>query len=261
MPDQCPSCEGFDIGFLGLGTERITDQVQRRFPDVSVLRMDRDTVASSGAYTRILQQFARGEAQILIGTQMIAKGHDFPAVTMVGVINADVGLHRPDFRASERSFQILTQVAGRAGRADKPGEVYVQTYNPDHEALLAAADHDYARFYGREILHRRDNEYPPFAALANLVLSHPQETSALQAARTIAQHLQALGVNHGRGLPSFLGPASCPLQRLRGRYRFQVLLKAPSYADLGNLLRPLQEKLDLSAEFRLTVDVDPHDMM
>ncbi len=301
VPDQCPQCRGYDINFHGLGTERVADQISRQFPGHPILRLDRDTAQAKGAYARILGQFARGEAQVLIGTQMIAKGHDFPEVTLVGVVNADVGLHRPDFRAAERTFQLLTQVSGRAGRADKPGEVLVQTYNPDHYALQAAAAHDYDRFYRVEIAARRRYLYPPFTCLANLVFSHPQEKVALETARRAAVLLQEQGLEHsgkwqehsgerqveghdsGReanasGSPqasemlpplatghrppaTFVGPGSCPLHKLRGRFRYQVLLKAPNYETLAVTLRELVSRLERPEDLRVTVDVDPTDMM
>jgi primosomal protein N' (replication factor Y) len=265
-PEECPNCKGTDIGFHGLGTERVADQIERQFPGHPILRLDKDTAAAKGAYGKILGQFARGEAQILIGTQMIAKGHDFPEVTMVGVINADVGLYRPDFRAAERTFQLLTQVSGRAGRADKPGQVYVQTYNPEHYALQAAAQHDYARFYQVEIAARREHQYPPFTKLASVVFSHPEEKIALEAARQAAVLLQARGTwNVERGTrgaeATFVGPGACPLHKLRGRYRWQILLKAPDYDTLTRLLRELLDRLERSEDLRVTVDVDPADMM
>ncbi len=260
-PDQCPNCQGYDIGFHGLGTERLADQIARQFPETRILRLDRDTARQRGAYARILGQFARGEAQILIGTQMVAKGHDFPEVTLVGVVNADVGLYRSDFRAAERTFQLLTQVSGRAGRADKPGQVYVQTYNPDHYALKSAAAHDYHAFYEVEIRARRDTCFPPFSKLANLVFSHPQEEVALGAARRAAVRLQELGLEHGRGPAQFVGPGACPLHKLRGRYRYHLLLKAPEYETLAGTIRKLLADLDTPADLRVTVDVDPSDMM
>jgi primosomal protein N' (replication factor Y) len=283
-PEECPNCQGVDIGFKGLGTERVADQIARQFPDHTILRLDKDTAQAKGAYAQILGQFARGEAQILIGTQMIAKGHDFPEVTLVGVINADVGLYRPDFRAAERTFQLLTQVSGRAGRADKLGQVYVQTYNPDHYALQAAAQHDYARFYQVEIAARREHQYPPFVKLASLVFSHPDEETAHQAARQAAGILGGkvgsgkLKVESAEGtgaairpdselstlnsqLFTFVGPGACPLHKLRGRYRYQILLKAPDYDTLTGLLRELLNRLERAEDLRVTVDVDPADMM
>lgn len=282
-PDQCPHCRGYDIGFHGLGTERVADQLRRQFPGHPILRLDRDTAQAKGAYARILGQFARGEAQVLIGTQMIAKGHDFPEVTLVGVVNADVGLYRPDFRAAERTFQLLTQVSGRAGRADKPGEVLVQTYNPDHYALQAAAEHDYERFYRVEIAARRRYLYPPFTCLANVVFSHPDDKIALETARQAALLLQEQGLEpsgkwqaddgesgeEGLAVPAagrpprttFVGPGSCPLHKLRGRFRYQLLLKAPDHEVLNATLRGLFSRLERPENLRVTVDVDPADMM
>jgi primosomal protein N' (replication factor Y) len=261
VPDQCENCQGYDIGFHGLGTERLADQISRQFPEYRAVRLDRDTIGGKGAYARILGEFARGEAQILIGTQMIAKGHDFPEVTMVGVINADVGLYRPDFRAAERTFQLLTQVSGRAGRANKPGEVFVQTYNPEHYALSSAAGHDFDAFYRVEIAAREEACYPPFTKLANLVISHPDQQTALDSARRIAVLLQELGLRHGSGALQFIGPGACPLHKLRGRFRYQILLKGPDYPALAEAARGLLERLDPPAELRVTVDMDPSDMM
>ncbi|MGC9317554.1 MAG: replication restart helicase PriA, partial [Armatimonadota bacterium] len=260
VPDECPSCGSEDIGFRGLGTERVADQIAREFEDATVLRMDRDTTQRKGAYARILRKFARGEADILIGTQMIAKGHDFPRVTLVGVLNADTGLNRPDFRASEHTFQLLTQVAGRAGRADRPGRVLIQTYNPDHIAITAASRHDYEAFYNHELVKRRENMYPPFARLINLTISDEDEGRALQIATRLAHELQKRGVQHKRGERQFVGPAEAPLRRLRGRHRYHLLLKGPAIADLRSpLIDALSALGDEAAA--VTVDVDPLDMM
>ncbi|MEA3401295.1 MAG: primosomal protein N' [Armatimonadota bacterium] len=260
VPDECPACESEDIGFHGLGTERVADQIAREFDDASVLRMDRDTTQRKGAYTRILRQFAAGEADILIGTQMIAKGHDFPRVTLVGVLNADTGLNRPDFRASEHTFQLLTQVAGRAGRADRPGRVLVQTYNPDHIAITAASRHDYEAFYRHELAKRRENMYPPFARLINLTISDEDQERTLQIARRLAYELQERGVRHKRGERQFVGPAQAPLARLRGRYRYHLLLKG---REIGDLRAALVDALDGLGDDAAAViaDVDPLDMM
>jgi|LSQX01.2.fsa_nt_gb primosomal protein N' (replication factor Y) len=260
VPEICPSCESEDIGFKGLGTERVADQVTREFEGASVLRMDRDTTSRKGAHARILEAFRRGEANVLIGTQMIAKGHDFPNVTLVGVLNADTGLNRADFRAAEQTFQLLTQVAGRAGRADKPGRVLVQTYNPEHQAIVHAAQHDYASFYAWELEKRLQNMYPPFARLINLTIGDEEEEAALKLARRLAYQLQQRGLEHRRGMMQFMGPAPAPLTRLRGRYRFHLLLKGPSIERLREILTDALEALgdDASA---VTVDVDPLDMM
>jgi len=261
VPDQCDNCKGYNIGFQGLGTERVADQVQRQFKQAVVARMDRDTVTAKGAYGRILRRFAAGEANVLVGTQMIAKGLDFPEVTLVGVLNADVGLHRPDFRAAERTFQLLTQVAGRAGRADKPGEVLVQTYNPDHYAIAAARHHDYHRFYQQELAARRENLYPPFVELANIVFSDQQEDKALTVARQAAVSLQDMGVLFKQGEVQFLGPAEAPLHKLRGRYRYQILIKAPDMPRLQETIQELTGRLGDTGATTVVVDIEPIDMM
>ncbi len=261
VPDQCPNCEGYNIGFHGLGTERVADQVQREFDKAVVARMDRDTVTTKGAYGRILRRFAAGEANVLVGTQMIAKGLDFPEVTLVGVLNADVGLHRPDFRAAERTFQVLTQVAGRAGRADKPGEVLVQTYNPDHYAIAAAQNHDYRAFYEQEIATRHQNLYPPFVELANIIFSDEDADEALNTARRAAVSLQDMGVFFKKGKVQFLGPAEAPLYKLRGRYRYQMLIKAPDIPRLHETIQDLTDRLGEPGSTTVVVDIQPIDMM
>ncbi len=261
VPDLCSNCEGYDIGFHGLGTERVTDQIEREFEAATVARMDRDTVSRKGAHGDILRSFARGEADILVGTQMIAKGLDLANVTLVGVLNADVGLHTPDFRAAERTFQLLTQVAGRAGRAEKPGEVLVQTYNPDHYAIVTAQKHDYVAFYELEIRARRHNLYPPFVELANLVFQDEDEEDALNTARQAEVCLQDMGVFFKKGEVQFLGPAPAPLHKLRGRYRYQMLLKATDMEHLNQTVRDLMETLADTGSTQVVYDVEPMDMM
>jgi len=260
VPEVCPSCGSEDIGFHGLGTERVADQVSREFEDARVLRMDRDTTARKGAHAEILRRFAEGEANVLIGTQMIAKGHDFPHVTVVGVLNADTGLNRPDFRAAEHTFQLLTQVAGRAGRADKPGRVLVQTYNPGHIAIVSASRHDYQAFYQHELANRRENMYPPFARLINLTVSDAREERALSISRRLAYELQERGLQHRRGRMQFVGPAAAPLARLRGQYRFHLLLKGSDVSELREALVGALGALSEDAA-AVVVDVDPLDMM
>ncbi|MGD9496348.1 MAG: primosomal protein N' [Armatimonadota bacterium] len=260
VPQRCPSCDSEEIGFHGLGTERVADQVAREFAHARVLRMDRDTTARKGAYADILSRFCAGEANVLIGTQMIAKGHDFPEVTLVGVLNADTGLNRADFRASEHTFQLLTQVAGRAGRADKPGRVLVQTYNPQHVAITSASRHDYAAFYADELAKRRENMYPPFARLINLTIADRDGERALRTARTLAYQLQQRGLRHKRGPLQFVGPAAAPLAKLRGRYRYHLLLKGPTIEELRDPLLAALEALGDDVA-HVMVDVDPLDMM
>lgn len=261
VPDQCENCQGYDIGYRGLGTERVADQVERRIAGAVVVRLDRDTTANKGAYGEILRRFARGDANVLVGTQMIAKGHDFPNVTLVGVLNADTGLNRPDFRASEQTFQLLTQVSGRAGRADRPGRVIVQTYNPEHPAIAAASRHDYSEFYHRELASRRENGYPPFSSLVRITFADPDPEQVARIAARAAAILEESGVARGRGEVHYLGPVEAPLRKLRGQFRFHMLIKGPDPARISRALDGLCEQLGDVGETRITVDIDPQDMM
>ena len=222
--------------------------------------MDRDTVRRKGAHRDLLATFASGEAQVLIGTQMVAKGLDFPGVTLVGVINADVGLAWPDFRAVERTFQLLTQVAGRAGRADKPGIVIIQTYRPDHPALQAAAQHDYKAFYEHEIEGRQRLEWPPFSHVARLLFTDEEEGRAKAAAQVAELALIHRGVPKGSGKVHYLGPAPAPLERLRGQWRYHLVLKA---AVRDNLLEVLDDLLADKAVKQAgpVVDLEPVDLI
>ena len=231
VPDACPKCGGLRLRPFGLGTEKVEDAVRQQFPQARTLRMDRDTMSRKGAHAETLRAFKRGEADILIGTQMVAKGLDFPNVTLVGVVSADTALNIPDFRAPERAFQLLTQVAGRAGRGKIPGTVIVQTFSPEHESILFAAKHDYLGFY--EQRHRA-------AAGARLpaVLAHGEpglhrrvrRRGAASAATGLANVLRA---QPGSRHPTcrLLGPVACPLSRLRGRYRWHLALRAPAKDD------------------------------
>ncbi len=232
VPVQCPRCGGTRIRYLGLGTQRVEEEVRGRFPGARVLRWDRDTARSGADHAALLDAFARREADVLVGTQMIAKGLDLPHVTLVGVVNADVALHRPDFRAGERAFQVLTQVAGRAGRGARPGRVIIQTYSPRHYAVQAAARHDYEALYRAEIELRRRAGYPPFGRLVRLVFAHTNAAYAQQEARRLAQELAA--ERRRRGIPGVqvIGPAPALLERLRGRWRWQILVRAADPAEL-----------------------------
>jgi primosomal protein N' (replication factor Y) len=261
VPDQCPNCQGYDIGFHGLGTERIADQIAREFPAAVVARMDRDTIGHKGAHGRILSAFASGRANILVGTQMIAKGHDFPRVTLVGVLNADTGLHRPDFRAGEVTFQVLTQVAGRAGRAERLGEVLVQTYNPDHYAIQAASRHDYLAFFEREMQGRAKALYPPFARLARLVFAAEEEAASKAAADAFAALLADMGLGDREAATHYLGPVDAPLHKLRGRYRYSILLKSTTPEALPGLTAEALGRYESPNGVTVTADVDPMDMM
>jgi primosomal protein N' (replication factor Y) (superfamily II helicase) len=250
-PAQCPSCNGSRLKPFGVGTEKIEEEVKKAFPSARVIRMDRDTTQAKNAHLTMLRQFRTGEADILIGTQMVAKGLDFPNVTLVGVISADTALNLPDFRASERAFQLLTQVSGRAGRGRKLGEVIVQSFNPEHESIAAASHHDYEAFYKKEIEYRRELGYPPFSRLANVVCQDEDARVPEQKLARLASFLD--------DSPDIrkLGPALCPLGRLRGKWRWHLLLKAQSAEELRASLRKAFSLLTSSERSGITVDIDP----
>jgi primosomal protein N' (replication factor Y) len=241
--------------FVGDGAERVEEYLREQFPAVRVARLDRDTVRTKREYQHVLGAFAKGEIDILVGTQMVAKGHDFQRVTLVGVVAADLALGRPDFRAAERTFQLLTQVAGRAGRGELSGEVLVETYYPEHYAIQHATQQDYVSFYEKEAHFRRVLHYPPFVALANVLVRDRKIENAIRWSRALAGHFAPF---EERGV-KVLGPAAAPLARLRRDYRFQFVLKSPHRAVLG---KALAGALDFCAakqipETAVIVDVDP----
>jgi len=254
IPEKCPKCGSEHIYFLGTGAEKVEDELHGLFPRARIARMDRDTVTTKRHYETILQGFREKSFDILVGTQMIAKGHDIPNVTLVGIVSGDVGLGLPDFRAAERTFQLLTQAAGRAGRGSLPGQVIIQTINPEHYAIECAAAQDYSRFYEKEIEFRRFMRYPPFAALANVVLRHEKQEEALRMSGEIANLLNPAPANM-----RVLGPAEAPVARLRNEFRYQLLLKTSSRKLLAEVLlkirqHALESKWGATA---LVIDVDP----
>jgi len=258
VPSQCPSCSSEHIYFLGSGSEKVEEELHRAFPRARIARLDRDTVRGRRQYESILGEFREGNFDILVGTQMIAKGHDIPNVTLVGVVSADVGLGLPDFRAAERTFQLLTQVAGRAGRGDLPGRVLIQTINPDHYAIGFAAAQDYQGFYEKELNFRRLMHYPPFTAMANIVVRSQKLEEALKLAGQLGEYLKDPPKE-----VKVLGPAAAPVVKLKSEYRYQFLMKATSRRTLGMLLgaaRRFAESHDWPAT-ALVVDVDPLSLM
>ena len=262
LPARCDECGAPGPTCSGLGTEQVERRLGELFPAASVARMDMDTTGTKWAHFKILERVRRGEIDILLGTQMIAKGLDFPGVTLVGVVNADVSLNLPDFRASERTFQLLSQVAGRAGRGSEPGRVLVQTSYPEHFALEAAAAHDYAAFAQRELADRLEPGYPPHRKLANLVLSGSHEGRVADAAVELARWTRELIADRRLEGVEVVGPAPCPIDRLRGRWRWHFLLKADAASTLGPLLRYLGERRARGiGGARLEIDRDPEALL
>lgn len=225
QPQRCPQCGGRRIRYFGLGTEGVEDAVRARWPKARLLRWDRDTAHTHEAHTTILERFSSGAADVLVGTQMITKGLDLPLVTVVGVVSADTALNLPDFRASERTFQLLTQVAGRSGRGLLGGRVVLQTYHPDHYAIVAASRHDYEGFARQELAFRREQSYPPYTRLAKLVYEDSSSGRAEAKARELSATLRAALARAGLPTTNVLGPAPPFFARLRGRYRWQILLR------------------------------------
>jgi primosomal protein N' (replication factor Y) len=259
-PDKCPRCQSVELKQIGSGTQKVEEELQAFFPDARLKRMDSDSVKGRGAYDTLLQQVDRREVDILLGTQMIAKGHDFPAVTLVGVVDADVGLNLPDFRSAERTFQLITQAAGRAGRGDLGGEVIVQTMNPEHYSIRHSMTHDYERFYNEEIVFRKELHYPPFGRIIKLEFKSPKEEQAAEAARTAQNRIRHLMREKDTML---LGPAPAPIFRMRGQYRFQLLLLSQQRDKIRMLAlqgrKAVEEKY--GRKCKVIVDVDPVNLM
>jgi len=258
-PPVCPSCGGSRIHSYGMGTERVEEEITRLFPGARVGRMDSDSTSKRGTYERILTSLDRGEIDILVGTQMITKGHDFPGVTLVGVVSADTSLNIPDFRAAEKTFQVLTQVSGRGGRGDSPGRVIVQTINPDNASIRLARDHNYISFYDNEIAERRELGYPPFSRMVNLVISSTNETAVGDYVKKLHTVASDIARREG-GSVSILGPAEAPLYKVKGRYRWQLLLKGPDTAPLHSLAKQILAH-GRDPGLRIKVDVDPMNFM
>lgn len=259
---KCPNCEDPDLSFGGVGTEQVERVLGEAFPAARIARMDIDTTGGKWAHEKILRRVRDHDVDILLGTQMIAKGLDLPNVTLVGVIDADVGLNLPDFRAAERTFQLLAQVAGRAGRGPEPGEVLIQTLRPNHPALRRTLAHDYVTFAGEEIEDRAGPGYPPHVRLANLVISGEDETAVADAGGGLAEWLSAAISAAGiEDSITVLGPAPCPIERLRGRWRWHLLLKSDDAGDLGDLLRYVARKDPVDGACRLEIDRDPESLL
>jgi primosomal protein N' (replication factor Y) len=258
VPSACPKCSSEYLYFLGSGSEKVEETLHQALPRARIARLDRDTARGRRQYESILGAFREGSFDILVGTQMIAKGHDIPNVTLVGVVSADVGLGLPDFRAAERTFQLLTQVAGRAGRGDLPGVVLIQTLNPDHYAIRFAAAQDYQGFYEKELNFRRLMHYPPFTALANVIVRSDRLEEALRMSAELGRCFAGPPEN-----VRVLGPAAAPVVKLKAEYRYQFLIKSWSRRTLAELLHGARRFAEDHKwpPTAVVIDVDPLSLM
>ncbi len=259
-PAACPECRFEGIRYGGLGTQKLESEILARFPNASVLRMDSDTMQKPGSHERALAKFRAGEVQILLGTQMIAKGLDFPNVTLVGVVNADTALHFPDFRAAERTFQLVTQVAGRTGRGERGGRVLVQTFSPEHPAIQASLKHDFLLFAEAELVTREEYNYPPVSRMIRIVVRGDSEQQTEQFAESVTDHLRESVEQHGI-TARILGPAPAPIAKLRRKFRFHTLLQSTDGERLRTLVRESTADLKPPGDVQWIVDVDPLDML
>ncbi|MCZ8511423.1 primosomal protein N' [Paenibacillus filicis] len=262
----CPECESSHIRHFGTGTQRVEEELGKLFPGIRVIRMDVDTTTEKGSHEKWLTLFKNRQADVLLGTQMVAKGLDFPHVTLVGALAADSVLNLPDFRAAERTFQLLTQVAGRAGRHELPGEVFVQTYTPEHYSILTAARHDYTAFMRKEMMLRKFHHYPPFHRLILITLTHEQVPLLLRSGEVLANRLREIGNDRNRsgGELEVLGPVASPISRIKDRYRFQCMIKYRGEADIAALVQQAASVLDETVKqqkLTVSIDVDPQLLM
>ncbi|MDF0725238.1 primosomal protein N' [Cytobacillus sp. S13-E01] len=260
LPSVCPECNSDYIRFFGTGTQKVEEELAKIFPEARVIRMDVDTTSRKGAHEKLLTEFGEGRADILLGTQMIAKGLDFPNVTLVGVLTADTMLHLPDFRASEKTFQLLTQVSGRAGRHELPGEVVIQTYTPEHYSVTLASKHDFDHFYLDEMRVRKAHAYPPFYFLTLVTVSHPELTKVVAITEKITAHLR----NQLSASAIILGPVASPIPRINDRYRYQCMVKYKLEPNLTSILKKIVERYqqDISKnQLTLSIDLNPYMLM
>lgn len=259
-PTRCPTCQGKYIYYVGEGTEQLEEMLQKRFPTLRIARLDRDTTSRRKLFERAILEFGAGDLDMLVGTQMLAKGHDFPNVTLVGVVSVDAGLALPDFRSAERTFQLITQVAGRAGRGARAGRVLIQTYHPKHYALKHACAQDYAGFYEEEIRYRKSLNYPPFVALASMLVHGEDFTRAQTTAAELKRALEEANTDRACRI---LGPAPAPLARLRGEHRIQLLIKSRSRPRLREVIDiAFADAAERGADLRsVNLEIDPINLM
>jgi primosomal protein N' (replication factor Y) len=258
VPDECPECASINLINPGAGTEKVEEEVKALIATARVVRMDRDTTALKGAAKRILDAVEAGEADVLVGTQMVSKGHHFPGIGLVGIISGDTSLNIPDFRSAERTFQLVTQAAGRAGRGSIPGSVLIQTLNPDHPCFKSALTHDYEAFYAEEINNRDELSYPPFTRLCSLRVEGQGEGRTEEAAMILKSFSDKL-LPKKPGAPVVLGPAPALLAKLKGRYRWQLLVKGADVKELHSFVRRLKHAFEAKGPKSITlgVDMDP----
>lgn len=259
-PNQCPNCESEHIRQVGTGTQKVEELLQQEFEGARIIRMDVDTTSKKGAHEKLLTEFEKGNGDILLGTQMIAKGLDYPNITLVGVLNADTMLNLPDFRASERTYQLLTQVAGRAGRHEKAGQVIIQTYNPEHYSILDVQKNDYLTFYRQEMEYRKLGKYPPYYYLINFTISHKEMKKVMEA----SQHVHKILLQHLTEKALVLGPSPAALARINNEFRFQILVKFKSEPGLLQAIQFLDDYYHekfIKEKLALKIDINPQMMM
>ncbi|MBG0780580.1 MAG: primosomal protein N', partial [Desulfotignum balticum] len=261
----CPACGKKAVKNFGFGTEKIETLLKTMFPDARLARMDQDSTARKGSALALLKSIRNRTVDLIVGTQMLAKGHDFPAITLVGVICADLSMNLPDFRAGERTFQLLAQVSGRAGRGDVPGTVIMQTYNPDHFTIEAARRQDVTAFYNREIPFRKALKYPPFTRMILVKVSGLKKDAVAQAAMDAAAILTQIkeASPETAAEVDILGPIEAPIPRISSRFRWQLVIKSPSFHQISALVQALQNHPDMNRNraISLGIDVDPYSLM
>ncbi|WP_312505999.1 primosomal protein N', partial [Bacillus luti] len=259
MPSACPACQSTYIRFFGTGTQKVEEEITKLFPEARVIRMDVDTTSRKGMHEKLLKAFGEEKADILLGTQMIAKGLDFPKVTLVGVLTADTMLHLPDFRASEKTYQLLTQVSGRAGRHELPGEVVIQTYTPEHYSIELAKQQQYDIFFDQEMQMRRMRQYPPYYYVVLVTVSHPELLKAVQVTEKIVGQLRM----HCTQQTMVLGPVASAIPRIKDRYRYQCMIKYKREPNLKNVLKMVNEhyQAEMQKELQISIDFNPTMLM
>lgn len=261
LPKTCPSCQSKYIKQFGTGTEKVEEAIRKMFPEAKVLRMDRDTTKHKAAYENMYQNFKNNDCDILIGTQMISKGLDFKDVTLVGILAADLSLNLPDFRSSEKTFQLITQVAGRAGRGDKKGEVVIQTYSPEHFAVEHAKTHDYEGFYEKEILMREALKNPPFTKIFHMVFTSEDEKLLKEKVMEIGERLRNFLKKYDTII--LLGPSPCMISKIKNSYRWQMILKGDFSPDSQESIRLFvqNEMKSVYKTIKVSLDINPNSMM